>query len=111
MNILIGVLCKVIDAVAEIEKEQILVNFVKHSLVSVLQESDLNNDHHINKNEFNIVLQDERSKDAIKELGVDFDHLLSLRDTIFEQEFEDDGNGEGSLSWKEFLDMLLNLRA
>jgi len=84
MNMLIGVLCAVVTAVAAAEKEKALVNFVKSKLITVLHQLDDDGNGTISKGEFDQLVHIPEAVNALNELGVDVPNLLSLADFLFE---------------------------
>merc|ERR1719379_464048 len=83
---LIGVLCAVVTSVAALEKEKVLVKYVKDRLLMILTELDADGSGKISKAEFASLMNMEEAKRALEDLGVDLNNLLSLSDHIFEDE-------------------------
>merc|ERR1712187_335595 len=52
LNMLIGVLCAVVTAVAAAEKEKVLITYVKSRLIAVLQELDKDGNGTLSRTEF-----------------------------------------------------------
>lgn len=104
MNMLVGVLCEVVSVVSAVEKESLLVNYVKGTLQHMLQTSgiDADGDHKIAKHEFEALLDMPGAAKAIQEVGVDVIGLMDFTDFIFK-----DGK---ELSFPDFMDMVLQLR-
>merc|ERR1719440_1524085 len=104
MNMLVGVLCEVVSVVSSVEKESMLVNYVKVTLQHMLQTSgiDVDGDHHIAKHEFENLLLVPGAAKAIQDVGVDPVGLMDCTDFIFQ-----DGK---ELSFPDFMDMVLQLR-
>merc|ERR1719310_1466953 len=73
MNMLVGVLCEVVSVVSSVEKESLLVNYVKGTLLHMLQTSglDADGDHLIAKHEFEALLENPIAAKALSEVGVD----------------------------------------
>mmetsp|Transcript_44557 Transcript_44557/g.83630 ORF Transcript_44557/g.83630 Transcript_44557/m.83630 type:complete len:626 (-) Transcript_44557:74-1951(-) len=86
LNMLIGVLCAVVTAVAAAEKEKALVNYVKSKLINVLQTLDEDQNGTISKKEFDQLVHIPQAVQALDELGVDVPNLVSLSDHLFEGE-------------------------
>lgn len=93
LNMLIGVLCAVVTAVAAAEKEKALVNYVKSKLFSVLHRLDEDGNGTICKGEFDQLVNIPEAVSALNELGVDVPNLMSLADFLFEVD-ETDGPSE-----------------
>jgi voltage-gated sodium channel len=106
MNMLIGVLCEVVSAVASIEKEEMLVSFVRSRMQAVVQSLDENGDLMISKKEFAQILVSEPALVVLNEIGVDPVGLVDLSDFIF-----DDGDGnELQLSFSDFMEVIMEMR-
>jgi hypothetical protein len=124
MNMLIGVLCEVITAVASAEKEIITIQFVKETLNKLMVlNADENGDGWLQKSEFFAMLQHPSALAALKDVGVDALALIDLVDLIFDDEvmdvdgsFLDDADAEEvekeepAITFSEFMDKLLQLR-
>jgi len=104
MNMLVGVLCEVVSVVSSVEKESLLVNYVKGTLQHMLMTSgiDANGDHLISRHEFEELLEHPGAAKAIQEVGVDVVGLMDFSEWIFK-----DGK---ELSFPDFMDMVLQLR-
>lgn len=126
MNMLIGVICEVINKVAETEKEQLVVDYVKKQILAILERVDHDKNKRISQKEFHHLIRQEDFQKALQTLGVDVKNIASLSDTLFEDENSmDQSKGEPdsggrtrtvrvkgkSLTYSEFLEMLLGLRA
>ncbi|CAE7302161.1 Scn11a, partial [Symbiodinium pilosum] len=107
-NMLIGVICEVITAVAAAEKEAIQITFVKDTLLRVMGRSDANFDGRLQKNEFFKIARDKQAVKALKELGVDMLTLIDFADIIFENASESEESEE--LSFSEFMEVILQFR-
>jgi len=84
LNMLVGLLCEVVDAVASAEKEKVMVTYVKSKLMGVLQALDEDGNGTISRPEFNQLLAIPEAVKALTELGVDVQNLVSLSDHLFE---------------------------
>lgn len=131
LNMLIGVLCSVVTAVAAAEKEKSLVSFVKTKLIVVLETLDEDGNGTISKSEFDELVNVPDALSALDELGVDVPNLVSLSDHLFAGDDDDnakvgprssagggqaiadgDESDEGpTMSFAEFLEMCIRLRA
>mmetsp|Transcript_58512 Transcript_58512/g.104035 ORF Transcript_58512/g.104035 Transcript_58512/m.104035 type:complete len:640 (+) Transcript_58512:100-2019(+) len=103
LNMLIGVLCEVVTAVAETEKEEVLVSFVTTKLQTLLQTLDQDNDGHISQGEFMKILEIPEAAGALEEVGVDPVNIIDYMDFIFQQR-------HGALPFNKFMEIILNLR-
>merc|ERR1712151_1209243 len=93
MNMLIGVLCEVVSAVAATEKEEMLVTYVHQKLHKVVTMLDTDGGGTISKNEFVKILENGDAVRCLQDVGVDVIGLVDFADFIFEN---DDGDG-----WQE----------
>jgi len=115
MNMLIGVLCEVVSAVASTEKETILVSFMRGQLEKVWEEvcgEEAAGHGDISKEQFSMILGSVEACDALEEAGVDPIGLVDNIDFIFEgHEEDDDGNlKDKTLSFGDFVGLVLTLR-
>lgn len=113
MNMLIGVLCEVVNGIAVGEKESASLNFVKQRVENVFESLGINPDEHcISKTQFKTLIQNRDAARAINELGVDLAQLLDMADFIFESdEIDGDFNClEKELTFEEFMDRVTDLR-
>lgn len=109
-NMLIGVICEVITAVAAAEKEAIQITWVRETLKRMMGGSDANEDGKLQKQEFFQIAKDKDAVKALKALGVDVLTLIEFADIIFEdlEEGQDDGTSE--LSFSDFMEVILQFR-
>jgi hypothetical protein len=109
MNMLIGVLCEVVSAVATSEREAVSLNFVKLKILRVFSSLGLDGEHDckITKEKFATIVENREAAKAIVDLGVDVIELLDMADFIFQSE---DGSYERELSFAEFMDTLEQFR-
>jgi len=103
LNMLIGVLCEVVTAVAETEKEEVLVSFVTTKLQSLLNSLDADHDGHISQDEFMKILGLPEAAGALEEVGVDPVDIVDYMDFIFQQR-------QGPMPFPKFMEVILNLR-
>mmetsp|Transcript_92938 Transcript_92938/g.272037 ORF Transcript_92938/g.272037 Transcript_92938/m.272037 type:complete len:602 (-) Transcript_92938:75-1880(-) len=113
MNMLVGVLCEVVSAVAATEKEGLQVTFVTSKLQAVLAQIDKNGDGMISNDEFAKILENPEATAALQEVGVDVVGLVDFADHIFEDDYNQDENGEAvkrDLTLEQFMGVVLQLR-
>jgi len=104
LNMLIGVLCEVVSAVADTEKEEMNLLFVTDKLHNLLYNLDENSDGHISKEEFMAILGFPEAVRALEEVEIDPVAVVDFAEHIF-------GSGAGkTLSFQQFMEILLNLR-
>jgi len=108
MNMLIGVLCEVVSAVAATEREEMLVGYVNGRLRSVVAILDKDGDNQISKREFVQILENSDAVRCLQEVGVDVVGLIDFADYIFED--EDAVDVDKQLTFSQFMDVVLQLR-
>eukprot|EP00930_Biecheleria_cincta_P033584 TRINITY_DN2326_c0_g1_i2.p1 TRINITY_DN2326_c0_g1~~TRINITY_DN2326_c0_g1_i2.p1 ORF type:complete len:685 (-),score=123.39 TRINITY_DN2326_c0_g1_i2:352-2382(-) len=105
MNMLIGILCEVITAVADAEREAIQLGFVKETLQRCLAAGvDKNDDGCIDQAEFLSMLETQDCIEALTEIDVDVVSIYDYIQVLFEE------GEESKMPFVEFIDMLLKLR-
>lgn len=119
MNMLIGVLCEVVNAVAATEKEEMLVTYVNTKLQRVVSLLDADGGGTISKKEFMQILENMDAVRCLQDVGVDVIGLVDFADFIFEKEgsslMEEEGEEEDEddgveLDFAKFMDVVLQLR-
>eukprot|EP00929_Paragymnodinium_shiwhaense_P063133 TRINITY_DN31560_c0_g1_i1.p1 TRINITY_DN31560_c0_g1~~TRINITY_DN31560_c0_g1_i1.p1 ORF type:complete len:786 (-),score=165.54 TRINITY_DN31560_c0_g1_i1:209-2566(-) len=111
MNMLIGVLCEVVSAVAVTEKEEMLVTFVHEKLTAVMALIDEDGGGTISRNEFMQILDNEGAIESLQDVGVDVIGLVDYADFIFGGDEEDNEDGEEiELTLPQFMEVILQLR-
>jgi len=114
MNMLIGVLCEVVNAVAATEKEEMLVSYVNEKLQRVVKLLDTDGNNSISKKEFLEILENMDAVRCLQDVGVDVIGLVDFADFIFETDVdvdEEDDAGEGvTLDFAKFMEVVLALR-
>jgi len=120
MNMLIGVLCEVVSAVASLEREQIAVGMVKDGFMDIIAKGglDTDGDTKISRTEFEAILDNPSATKLLESVAVDVYALVDLADFIFAK--DEDANGKNQddrdqdggkqLSFGEFMDVVLSLR-
>eukprot|EP00928_Gymnodinium_smaydae_P001587 TRINITY_DN10579_c0_g1_i1.p1 TRINITY_DN10579_c0_g1~~TRINITY_DN10579_c0_g1_i1.p1 ORF type:complete len:683 (+),score=135.84 TRINITY_DN10579_c0_g1_i1:60-2108(+) len=106
MNMLVGVLCEVVSAVASTEQEEMLVTYVHERLSRVMAILDSDGGGTINKDEFVQILDNIEAVRCLSDVGVDVFALIDLADYIFEG---DDSEGI-ELDFSRFMEVVLQLR-
>jgi voltage-gated sodium channel len=102
MNMLIGVLCQVVSAVAESEKEAHAISIVKHELLNMLREMDDDGSGMISRDEIGAVLHNQQALDTLASLNVDVTVLMDQLEMRFE--------AIGELTIHAIMDLILMLR-
>lgn len=107
MNMLIGVLCAVIDSVSETEKETLLVDQVCGEMRAVLDSIDANGNGQISIEEMKKIIQVPAAVKALDNVGVDPVGMMDFAESFFMDE-----NGEMvELDFEKFMEMVLDLRS
>merc|ERR1719378_1562688 len=100
LNMLIGVLCEVISAVAAEEKESMMVDKIHDKLGGIVAYLDKNNDGFLSWQEFQDIVQFPEALAALESVGVDAESMVDMAEDSF---FED--GVPVSLSFDDFMDM------
>jgi len=105
MNMLIGVLCEVISAVAAEETEAMMVDKVHDKFGSIIEKLDDNNDGTISWDEFKAILELPEAIAAFESVNVNPESMVDVAEDVF---FED---GEPlAVPFDDFMGMVLDLR-
>lgn len=126
LNLLIGILCEVVNSVSRKERERAAVEYLKNNLLEILEVHDKEDDRHIRKDEFELLMRNPEMHMILTNFGVDSEDLISLKDVLFdnrEAQFEgvsDDDEavlpeapqaaGPQKISFAEFMELVLRLR-
>jgi hypothetical protein len=105
LNMLIGVLCEVISAVAAEENESMMVDKVHDKLGSIMQEIDSNHDGTLSWEEFQHILESPAALATLESVSVDPESMVDMAEDAF---FED--GVPVSLTFGDFMEMVLDLR-
>merc|ERR1719162_498261 len=84
VNMLIGILCNVVDRVAETERDEADVRYLKSTLLELLDCFDEDGDRTLTKLEFENLMRNPVTKKVLTRFGVDSDDLLSMKDSLYE---------------------------
>eukprot|EP00929_Paragymnodinium_shiwhaense_P031927 TRINITY_DN17780_c0_g1_i1.p1 TRINITY_DN17780_c0_g1~~TRINITY_DN17780_c0_g1_i1.p1 ORF type:complete len:757 (+),score=198.51 TRINITY_DN17780_c0_g1_i1:204-2474(+) len=106
MNLLIGVLCDVVNAVSTVEREDMLVSFVGEQMEKVVSLIDEDGGGTVSRDEFDLILDCELAIEALQDVGVDVLGLIDFADFIFGS----DDDQEVELTLPEFMAVVLQLR-
>jgi len=105
MNMLIGVLCEVISAVAVEEKESMMCDKVHEKFDEIVKELDKNGDGSLSWEEFLAMLEIPEALDALESVDVDIETMVDLAEDLFMEDGE-----PVSVTFAEFMEMVLDLR-
>jgi hypothetical protein len=106
MNMLIGVLCEVISAVAMEEKETISIDKVNEAFTEIMNRLDSNKSGTLSWNEFNLVMDMPEALAAFQSVNVDPEAVVEFS----EDWFLDDLGEPREVCLEEFIGMVLDLR-
>eukprot|EP00928_Gymnodinium_smaydae_P011598 TRINITY_DN14262_c0_g4_i1.p1 TRINITY_DN14262_c0_g4~~TRINITY_DN14262_c0_g4_i1.p1 ORF type:complete len:813 (-),score=191.96 TRINITY_DN14262_c0_g4_i1:85-2490(-) len=106
MNMLIGVLCEVVSAVAATEKEQMELCHVREKMQQIIAAIDKDEDMRISKVEFQAILENVDAMTVLGEVGVQPSALVDFATYIF----DDGDSNEITLSFEDFMELVLQLR-
>eukprot|EP00441_Pelagodinium_beii_P035171 CAMPEP_0197629462 /NCGR_PEP_ID=MMETSP1338-20131121/7298_1 /TAXON_ID=43686 ORGANISM="Pelagodinium beii, Strain RCC1491" /NCGR_SAMPLE_ID=MMETSP1338 /ASSEMBLY_ACC=CAM_ASM_000754 /LENGTH=832 /DNA_ID=CAMNT_0043200501 /DNA_START=18 /DNA_END=2516 /DNA_ORIENTATION=+ len=104
LNMLIGILCEVVTAVSESEKEEAHIAYLKNHLLDILECYDINDDNTIRKHEFDLLMRNLEFREAINNFGADFQDLQTLAEVLFVK------NNSDILSFQQLLSVVLRLK-
>jgi voltage-gated sodium channel len=106
MNMLIGVLCEVVQGVATTEKEEMQTTLVREKMKAVATELDQNNNGRISYAEFVKIVEDKNALNALMQVDVNPEGLPHFAELFF---FDEEGLLK-ELEFDEFMEMVLDLR-
>eukprot|EP00747_Dinoflagellata_sp_TGD_P145487 gnl/TRDRNA2_/TRDRNA2_176591_c7_seq23.p1 gnl/TRDRNA2_/TRDRNA2_176591_c7~~gnl/TRDRNA2_/TRDRNA2_176591_c7_seq23.p1 ORF type:complete len:310 (+),score=60.81 gnl/TRDRNA2_/TRDRNA2_176591_c7_seq23:265-1194(+) len=86
MNMLIGVLCEVVSAVAESEREEAAIRLMKNTILVLLKHFDEDENGSISKVELAHVMSDPQALEVLKHLEVDVDYLQRLQGMVYDED-------------------------
>mmetsp|Transcript_79533 Transcript_79533/g.165157 ORF Transcript_79533/g.165157 Transcript_79533/m.165157 type:complete len:858 (+) Transcript_79533:102-2675(+) len=110
MNMLIGVLCEVVSAVAATEKEALAINFVKERMRDLFTLIGKSDGGLISKEEFLKIVQKPEACRVLEETGVDVLGIIDMADTIFSENNESGEPEDKPLGFTELMELILDLR-
>lgn len=84
LNMLIGILVGVVNNVAEHEKEQAAVHYLKTTMLDILDCHDHDGDCALGREEFELLMRNPEVHIVLSRFGVDMGDLLSLKDRLFD---------------------------
>jgi hypothetical protein len=104
MNMLIGVLCEVISAVAVEEKENMITEKVHEKFGNIVNELDNNQNGLLTLRELELILYNPEALDVLKGMNVDPEDLIDVADDFLCEK------GSAELTFDDFFEMILDLR-
>eukprot|EP00747_Dinoflagellata_sp_TGD_P145478 gnl/TRDRNA2_/TRDRNA2_176591_c7_seq14.p1 gnl/TRDRNA2_/TRDRNA2_176591_c7~~gnl/TRDRNA2_/TRDRNA2_176591_c7_seq14.p1 ORF type:complete len:573 (+),score=112.80 gnl/TRDRNA2_/TRDRNA2_176591_c7_seq14:31-1719(+) len=105
MNMLIGVLCEVISAVAAEENESTMVDKINEKFGEIVAQLDENNDGTISWDEFQGILEYPEATLALESVNVDPEGMVDMAEDFF---FED--GKPVNVTFQDFMGMVLDCR-
>jgi len=103
LNMLIGILCEVVVQVSKDEQEEATLNRLKSTWISLLECYDRDDDHHIGKAEFELLMQNPETGQILRRFDVDAAGLRAMKEILFDPPTK-------KLSFAELLEAILRLR-
>eukprot|EP00416_Gambierdiscus_australes_P023493 CAMPEP_0171080514 /NCGR_PEP_ID=MMETSP0766_2-20121228/15916_1 /TAXON_ID=439317 /ORGANISM="Gambierdiscus australes, Strain CAWD 149" /LENGTH=248 /DNA_ID=CAMNT_0011537759 /DNA_START=109 /DNA_END=855 /DNA_ORIENTATION=- len=102
MNLLIGVTCEVVNVVAQVEKEEMLMKDLKCKIEGILSSCDTERESVVSREKFTLLLSTPDVMCSLHEAGVDLFSIVDFADFIFQ--------AEGEISLGKFLEAVLKFR-
>lgn len=84
MNMLIGIVCNVVDGVSQSEHEEAHDTFLRGTLMELLDCYDKDGNRMLTKTEFEFLMKNPEMNLILEKLGVDQSDLLSLKEVMFD---------------------------
>merc|ERR1740138_409148 len=103
LNMLIGILCEVVVQVSRDEREEATLARLKSTWVSLLECYDKDDDHHIGREEFELLMDNPETGQILRRFDVDAYGLRAMKDVLF------DPPGK-KLTFADLLEAILRLR-
>lgn len=115
LNLLIGILCDVVSQVTAHERGEAEVAALKGSLLELLELHDKDDDRHVRKEEFDLLMKNPEVRVMLTRFGVDVTDLVALKEFLFEHRSVDAHghvivNDMEKISFGAFTDIVLRLR-
>mmetsp|Transcript_97080 Transcript_97080/g.274385 ORF Transcript_97080/g.274385 Transcript_97080/m.274385 type:complete len:671 (-) Transcript_97080:78-2090(-) len=85
MNMLIGILCDVVSQTSRKERENAAIAHMRDTLLDILECHDKDEDGHIQKEEFELLMKNPEIVRTLTAAGVDIQNLKYLKHVIFDQ--------------------------
>lgn len=105
MNILVGIVVEVISTVAMAERESVKVKWVSEVVLQFMRGAD-----RTSRSELVAILCGKHAMSALKLIGVDAETLLETLDTSFKDTRSAKSGLEPTITFDEFVDVVLGLR-
>mmetsp|Transcript_54031 Transcript_54031/g.126173 ORF Transcript_54031/g.126173 Transcript_54031/m.126173 type:complete len:808 (-) Transcript_54031:80-2503(-) len=85
LNMLIGILCEVINKVSEAEKEEANIRYLKRHLMDIFECYDVNQDKSIGEKEFDLLLQNLEFREILSKFGTDIGDLQDIMNAVYNE--------------------------
>jgi hypothetical protein len=89
----------------------LLIDYVRETLLQVLQEIDEDGDNRVSRKEFRTLMAHCDARVALVDLDVDADAFAIVSDYLFDPDPSDPDGPEQELSFKDFLNRVLKMRS
>jgi voltage-gated sodium channel len=106
LNMLVGVLCSIVAAVAETEKEEMASMIANERIMHAMKTIDENFDQRISLQEFKQVLVHPEALRALQDVGVDPEILVDFAETFFMKD-----GVEQQFKFEDFMGLVLELKS
>lgn len=106
MNMLIGVLCEVISAVALEEKESMMIDKIHEKFGKIVEDLDANKSGTISWTEFQKIVEMPDALQALESVNVDAVGMIDMAEDMF---FDDEGEPV-QINFEQFMELVLDLR-
>eukprot|EP00931_Biecheleriopsis_adriatica_P120294 TRINITY_DN95408_c0_g1_i1.p1 TRINITY_DN95408_c0_g1~~TRINITY_DN95408_c0_g1_i1.p1 ORF type:complete len:657 (+),score=118.65 TRINITY_DN95408_c0_g1_i1:91-2061(+) len=109
LNMLIGVLCEVVNDVSETETAMMDEASMRETLQHIMEKIDADGNQSISRHELEEMLKNEEATNLLKQASVDLMGLLDMSDMIFQSDSAGEAY-EKELSIDEFMKVIMPLR-
>mmetsp|Transcript_49666 Transcript_49666/g.116767 ORF Transcript_49666/g.116767 Transcript_49666/m.116767 type:complete len:822 (-) Transcript_49666:59-2524(-) len=104
LNMLIGILCEVINKVSEAEKEEAQIRYLKRHLQDLFECYDVNQDKSIGEKEFALLLQNLEFREILSKFGTDIQDLQDIMAAVYNE------RAGTSVEFNELIGVVLRLK-
>jgi len=111
VNMLIGIICNVVDEVSKKSKEDAEITSLKNSLIEFLEVHDEDDDRSIKIEEFDLLMKNPIIRVILQAFGVDVSDLNSMKNNIFESPEAVEWNNVDNLNFEGDPDQVVQATA
>ncbi|CAE7466412.1 Cacna1g [Symbiodinium pilosum] len=104
LNMLIGILCEVINKVSEAEKEEAQIRYLRRHLQDIFECYDVNQDKSIGEKEFALLLQNLEFREILSKFGTDVQDLQDIMAAVYNE------RAGTSVEFNELIGVVLRLK-